>query len=147
MSSPETTLPPPKWMPSCYMDEVVPPPRDSPQAWVVRLDDGAYALDSGGWDDETRTLLKDGETVMFDWTIIISERQWTGSDWSPALPPEPAGTSGWMAALEGEPILLADAAEVLEPGDFVTPYCWSDTSVRFDFLNGVLVAGEMHHVT
>jgi hypothetical protein len=142
----ETTLPPAEWMPSCYMDEVVPPARDSPQAWVVRLSDGAYALDSVGWDDETGTLLRDGEKVMFDWTIIISKREWTGSDWSPTLPPEPDGTSGWMAAPEGEPFLLADAAQFLEPGDVVTPYCWSAKSVRFDFMNGIFVAGEMHNV-
>ena len=141
----KTSLPAAQWMPSCYMDEVVPPPRDTPQAWVVRLDDGAYALDGGGWDDETGTLLKDGESVMFDWTVIIGEHKWTGSAWLPPLPPEPVGAHEWMAAPEGEPMLLAEASECLEPGDAVHVYCWSAKAVRFDFLAGVLVAGEMHN--
>jgi hypothetical protein len=145
-TSRETTLPPAEWMPSCYMDEVVPPPRNSPQAWIVRLADGAYALDGAGWDDETGTLLKDGEAVMFDWTVIIGEREWTGSAWLPPLPIEPPGAGEWMAAPEGEPFLLSDAEKVLQPGEVVQPYCWSRRQVRFDFSNGVLVAGEMHDV-
>lgn len=34
------------WLPSAYQDEIIPPVRDTPDAWIVSLDDGAPALDA-----------------------------------------------------------------------------------------------------
>ncbi len=53
-----------EWWPEAYCDEVMPPPRVSPDAWVVQLADG-YALaapEARAWEPERLT---DGETVLF----------------------------------------------------------------------------------
>ena len=30
-----------KWLPSHYLDEAIPSPRDTPDAWIGSMDDGA----------------------------------------------------------------------------------------------------------
>ncbi|MBW4089929.1 MAG: hypothetical protein HIU82_02300 [Proteobacteria bacterium] len=55
------------WVPAGHVDETSPPPRPTPDDWIVRLaDDGAPAL-AGAEEDDEPTRLCDGETVLFAW--------------------------------------------------------------------------------
>ncbi len=56
------------WLPYDLMDEMIPPPRNSPDDWIGALDDGAAAIiaDVGhGGTAQKICLLRDGEVVKF----------------------------------------------------------------------------------
>ena len=76
------------WLPADLMDEMIPPPRNSPDDWVGSLDDGAPAIIAGvddGGTAEKICLLRDGDTVKFcsmtaHGSAILTlktERQWS----------------------------------------------------------------------
>lgn len=50
------------YVPELYCDETSPPPRDTPDAWIVTLASGEPALDG---DDEQISALLDGDVVEF----------------------------------------------------------------------------------
>jgi hypothetical protein len=60
-----------KWWPAEYADEVMPPPRDSASAWLVRDCDGWFLAGCGDGNDESPALgrkLVEGEAVEFLWS-------------------------------------------------------------------------------
>ncbi|MBB3937904.1 hypothetical protein [Aureimonas phyllosphaerae] len=59
-----------QWTPKHLVDEVTPPPRDSPSAWIVGLAPASTLYVIAGFDDdaelgETATTCAVGETMMF----------------------------------------------------------------------------------
>jgi hypothetical protein len=138
----------PTWLPSDLMDEMIPPPRPSPDAWITSFDDGAPALDRGE-DDETgrprRSPLKDGEIVNFQSCTHYGCATLTlkaGREWSVDRPMPPEAEN--VCAMEGWQIdtLAPDVegcAQALfdtdaEPDDYeLSYYTWSaDIPHRFD---------------
>ena len=59
-----------RWMPSEYLDEVVPDARDTPSAWIERLNDGAHVLAAPFPDGAQQhgRRLSDGDEIEFSWT-------------------------------------------------------------------------------
>ncbi len=82
-----------KWVPSDYVDEITPPPRETPDAWI----EGGNAL--AAFDDAAPPRpLAEGEIVRFSWvetlgavTITIAEDgSWTSN---PPIPETPEGAA------------------------------------------------------
>jgi hypothetical protein len=66
-----------KYVPSDYMDdELVPLLKDTPDAWIIQLEDGTFAL-KAAFPDEAKPLpgrhLKDGDIVNFQWYATLSQ--------------------------------------------------------------------------
>jgi hypothetical protein len=143
-----------QWVPSDYIDEISPPPRATPGAWVTSLPGDAYALaPADDLDEATPRVLHDNDTVPFHWTEHFGRATLTsGADriWSVDRPPPPETTH--ICAL-GDPETLAygrnGAAALVafikqwiendpDPGQRVTLtyYTWSDEPVNFLFHAG-----------
>lgn len=59
-----------QWLPADYLDEVCPPPLDTPTAWIKRAARDRWILFGAGYDndDETYSLsVAPGEIVKFQW--------------------------------------------------------------------------------
>lgn len=91
------------WFPDHYVDEMMPSDRDSPDAWLTRIDDGAPALDRA-CEFDAPELLKDGEIVMFtrrndyggaDLTLRETG-EWSVSAPMPAEAEQCCVTHGWQ---------------------------------------------------
>lgn len=146
-----------KWMPSEYADEVVPPPRPTPDAWIITLSDGAHALAGGepyGEDAGPGRALKEGDVVNFDWTENFGNREltfhksddgwkWTLDGDEPLAPPDGymnvAEVGDWETAMPS----LDEFAETysdsgVEDGETITVtfYAWSANDVPFVFRGG-----------
>ena len=135
------------WLPADLMDEMIPPPRNSPDDWVGSLDDGAPAIIAGvddGGTAEKICLLRDGDTVKFcsmtaHGSAILTlktERQWSVDR---AMPPEAeqvCAINGWQ--IESLALSVEECAEALfdydaAPGDYeLSYYTWSD-GIPFTF--------------
>jgi len=61
------------WIPSDYYEEWIPAPRPCPSDWIIKLDDGRFALVPADEDivEPDLKILAEGETVLFDWTVRI----------------------------------------------------------------------------
>jgi hypothetical protein len=95
------------FLPDDYMDEIVPPTRQSPDAWVTRLDDGAYALDADS-DMSGPTLLSEGQIVKFCRLTNYGNAILTiGEDAHTVEPPMPA---------EAENVMVLFDPDTLSPG-------------------------------
>lgn len=136
------------WLPHELQDEVVPPVRETPDAWIISLSDGAPALayDNfyGGDDTPPGRLLRDGEIVEFDefqdyggGTLTVNPDGTFTAD-----PPMPAQANCVRTDLEN----VTDSIEhlvahggpgldcPLEPGEHdLDFYHWSDVPGRFRF--------------
>jgi hypothetical protein len=109
------------WLPYDLMDEMIPPPRNSPDDWIGSLDDGAPAIIADVDDGRTAEkicLLHDGDTVKF----VDSP-----------MPPEAeqvCAINGWQ--IESLANSVEECAAALldydaEPGDYeLSYYTWSD---------------------
>lgn len=139
------------WVPTEYVDEVSPPNRASPDAWIVRLADGAFALAGPEDGDDPGAILRDGETVLFDWQEDHGDgeiKQRTGDDGKPELyadPPMPADATHVWLPFDYDSISNSVANLVkntpAEIGDRVEYYACSNPSVPFIFR-----AGQFHAV-
>jgi len=69
-AAPRQDAEPKRWLPAEHQDEVIPAPRDRPEDWLFRMDDGAWAL--AGPDDDNPTdrciPVAAGDIVTFQWT-------------------------------------------------------------------------------
>ena len=131
-----------KWVPSNYVDEVTPPPRETPSDWLV----GGNAL-ADIEDDEPPHPLADGQIVRFDWvedlgrsTIIIREDGSYDAEVPPVIP-----EGGTFHVYDGcDPETLAfDMPSFIEslreegPGRYdAVFYSWSWRGVPFRFHAG-----------
>ncbi|MBU3887722.1 MULTISPECIES: hypothetical protein [Methylosinus] len=54
-----------KWYPECYLDEVMPPGRADPSAWIVDIGGAAHLAGLEQDGDQWARPLRDGDTVRF----------------------------------------------------------------------------------
>lgn len=142
-------------LPHDYQDEVIPPPRLSPDDWIMHLDDGAAALAGGDDDpDDPGERLIEGAVVKFDWvekygtcelTFRRSEEGW---DWVLAGDTPVASPGGdmfvaeqfnWesaMPTLDEFAQLCSDT--VSDDGEIITVafYAWSREPIAYAFRGG-----------
>lgn len=139
-----------RWLPAQYQDEVIPPPRATPDDWIISLPGDMRALarnvmvgDDG--DGAPGVTLRDGDIVEFDWTValgratltVAADRTWTVDR---ALPDCPGACS--FAKLEYDRDSMSDnVADLVEwcdcPGECeLIYYAWSENSARFEFRGG-----------
>lgn len=151
-------MPKRKWLPSIYQDEIVPPARATPADWIIRLDDGAYALAAGFPDhDSNPTRLTDGQEVEFDWTEKHGTAEFTlheDGTWSMTRPMPTTIGGAMLVAFEGDWDSMADSMALFaecaidnhacdrEEANTVVFYAWSDTPHRFIFRGGILHPAE-----
>ena len=129
------------WLPYDLMDEMIPPPRNSPDDWIGALDDGAPAIIAGvghGGTAQKICILRDGEIVKFcsmtpHGSAILtlkSERQWSVDRPMPQEAEQVCAINGWQ--IESLAHSVEECAETLfdyeaEPGDYELSYhTWSD---------------------
>ena len=143
-----------KWLPSDYQDEVIPPPRNHPNDWIVRLPGDSYGLAPADESEADPRILKDGDIVKFDWTeshgraefTVNADRTWLIDRDAPNAP-----EGGYMMVA-----IYGDTVDTMMPGldefaeafisnlsdgelpfsDIVTFYSWSSESLEFVFSNG-----------
>lgn len=122
-----------EWWPTDYIDEVVPPARESPSAWIVVHDEG-FALAGADElaDDSLGPDLEDGAIVKFTYLVSFGEIDVTLTDSGYRLAsPEPVGyeqcciLGGWqletLAAAPKEMIdLLRESGA--EAGEYVASF-------------------------
>lgn len=150
-------MPDRKWMPHEFQDEAVPPARPTPSDWIVTLPDGAPALASGDLysdEEEPGRLLKDGDTVQFDWFESYGTQELTfrhsEDGWKWTLdgdePPAPPGGHMNVAELGDWETAMPSLAEFVQTyaengandGETITVafYVWSSNSASFVFRGG-----------
>ncbi|EPY00922.1 hypothetical protein [Magnetospirillum fulvum] len=141
-------MPPKKWVPTDYLDEFSPAPRDNPSDWLIRLPDGRIALDANDTNPNAAPQpLVDGEIIYMSWT----EHHGTGNVCVavdgvivaiPPMPPSPPG--GAMFVHSGEPESVSPDLETLTEtwdhgdSDTVTYFAWSDSGVPYILVGPVL---------
>lgn len=144
---------PRRWLPTAYMDEIVPPLRDTPADWVMTTPAGAYALVSDepfGVDDEPGRKLTDGEIILFDYCINLAGGTltvtWDDDDeitWQTdfdATVTAPPGTDITVMIQCKTYDSLHGAARELGHGAYnATVYAWSSASTPYRFTAGQLV--------
>ena len=63
-----------EWMPVDYIDEVSPPWRASPDAWIDEVKDGVAVLGPVEDEDGHRLKVKLGDVVKFSWQELVTTR-------------------------------------------------------------------------
>lgn len=126
-----------KRYPECYLDEVMPPGRADPNAWIVDID-GAPQLAGDGFDGEGSTALVDGQIVRFWRCDIYDTIELTLTRDGYSFAPEPPTVFEQCCILEGwqadtlatcveEMVSLLREAEA-EPGRYAASfYTFVDT--------------------
>lgn len=102
------------WIPEAYLDEITPPGRPSPDAWLTRLPDGQICI-AKAWDfaeeGNEPIKLEIGQTVGFYWCDELGEVkvQFKDDGTFAALGPVDAAATHFWAA--GDPGSLAASLE------------------------------------
>ncbi|MFA6019772.1 MAG: hypothetical protein WC722_05870 [Rhodospirillales bacterium] len=143
-----------KWLPKDYQDESIPPPREHPNDWIVRLPGDAYGLAPSDEADGDPRILRDGDIVKFDWTESHGKATFTvhdDSSWSIDCDAPNAPEGGYMiVAIDGDCInTMQDGLESfakafidnlcpsdMPESDTIIFYSWSLEPVDFVFKNG-----------
>lgn len=138
------------WIPSDYMDEVIPTPRKSPSDWIVQLPgDGVFALAPCEEEDEPTHLLKNGDLVKFDWMEDHGRAEFTVRDgkWSVDRQPPPETTH--ICEIGNPDSLSYEGIEVfaknwlsVDHDDTETTlfyYTWSEQSEVYEFRDGKFI--------
>jgi hypothetical protein len=140
------------WMPSDYQDEMIPPARPSPSAWVEPVEKGGFAL-AAAWPKQSGAKprpLAEGDIVSFDWTEDHGQAQFTihpDRSWSCTMAQPTTPEGGWMnVAVLGDWDTMADslidfAEEQIQkdPGsrtETIVFYSWSQRSYPYEFRSG-----------
>lgn len=134
-----------KWLPSEWLDETIPAPQESPDAFIRAIDGGRFVLMPVGNDDGEdfyRTEIIEGQIVEFsagdDYgsirVTVAEDRSFTLSSLNPEgatlfwIPGDPDTIAG---SIEG---VINDAQASLEPGEYTLgAYSWKHiASFRFE---------------
>ena len=146
-----------RWLPSEWMDEVIPEPRDSPSAWIFKSDDGSYSVADNetayGSQDLAGAPLAEGDVVEFSWTEDHGQQtvSFNGAGGWTLAGAEPTATPGstmlYIEIYNAEN--MTDSLDELCRSEMerdpsahdieVSFYAWSDASVRHVFHGGVFV--------
>jgi hypothetical protein len=138
-----------EWLPAAYQDEVIPPPRATPNDWIVRLPgDGLPALAPIEEGMEPKAIAE-GQIVQFDWMVDMDRIELTidGAVHRVDDDPPPAPEGGYLCfVVVGDPDTLSlsifDLVQLLreygaDDGTYdVHCYAWSTNSVPFRFTGG-----------
>jgi hypothetical protein len=143
------------WLPAQYMDECIPTPRPTPDAWIIHRGNHFY-LDKPEFIEDARWTLAHGTQVKFNWTAVLGTCTVTmvrNSDddivpeCSHAIPMPPPGTYLTMW-LRGDADTMSDELETLTEGwregdcEEVEYYVWSeDITFTFDSETGRFLEG------
>lgn len=140
------------WLPEIYCDEVTPPPRATPDAWLTRRADGTPALasdDPVAAEDEpgdTAASLVDGEAVPFTrladhgraTLAIRPDGSWSVSAPMPAAAEQVCALDGFQSeTLSGSVEEVVEALQELlgddAAGDYALSYYTYEKAVVFRF--------------
>lgn len=132
-----------KWWPALYLDEAMPPGRDTPSEWIEKHE-GQFFV-GGDEDLEFKWLLADGEIITFICCaehgeanlVLKADLTWSVTCEKPAEADECCILGGWQAETSAATIedcvkaLIKDGAE---PGEYdIAYYSWGDyVPMRFD---------------
>jgi hypothetical protein len=142
-------MPDRKWIPTEYQDEVIPPPRDTPDAWLRRATDGTWLL-APSEDLGFVRVLVDGDIVEFDWTVNLGSSEFVVRSDGPwhIDPPAPEPPDGCTLQLmeAGDPESMEFSVENFArnwldrdrspTSTTVVFYAWSNAPVAFVFNKG-----------
>lgn len=155
-----------KWLPTDYSDEVIPPPRVSPTAWVVPQADGSWEMAANEIADYPQPIpLVEGQIVSFQWTEDFGTAELcfeTDGTFTLDCDEPRAPDGGHMnVAIDGDWETVSPSVEELvenirnggdsEGVETISFFAWSTRSDRFVFSNGkfsladpssVLLSGE-----
>lgn len=142
-----------KWVPESYVDEISPPGRSSPSAWIVSVPGDAYALaPCDEHEPGEPQILRDGAVVQFAWTesfgeamfLVGEDRKWTVDREPPegvthvcyVGDPDSMGYGKGRAALENFAVNWIENEP--DPGQemMIKYYAWSEAPVHFVFNGG-----------
>jgi len=132
-----------QWIPAEYLDEGPCDLRDSPDAWLAAISDGAICLDTpstwtGGDAEAARITMVDGVVVPFLYyeeidtaTLTLAENgDWTVDTAMPTQANGVAAMDGWQhetAAGNLEEVVDALVSLGAEPGEYpISYYFWSE---------------------
>lgn len=115
-----------EWYVADYADEVMPPPQDSPDGWIVSLEDGAPGLRGCEPGDPPRPL-SDGDRIGFMYCdtfgsaelMIRADGAWTVSAPMPDQAKQVCALGGWQADSLAETLdgCVEQIKEALGPGE------------------------------
>lgn len=134
------------WWPEAFVDEIMPEGRSTPDAWIIWLTSGTYAVEGDEANGLAPILLSEGQEVLFTWCDDLGTSRVTIGDdgiarWNPA--PPAAANHFWSG---DDPDTICDTTEDFserqrEYGDDIEICCltaWGNTHMRcrFTALNG-----------
>jgi hypothetical protein len=140
-----------KWLPSAYQDEWIPPPRETPDAWIVQHDGKpALAPCDDTADQPVHQSLAETDIVEFDCMTDYGDADLTlreSGTWS-VTRDKPDGAehvtamNGWQSETLASSVeecarMLRDAGA--DPADYrITYYTWSGP-ILFQFADGKFI--------
>ena len=133
------------YLPHDYQDEVVPPPRATPTAWIEALPGDVFALAPADDDAEPSTFFQPGDVVAFDWTetygsIVVTTAE--DGTFTCDRPPDPRANCIWIAgdidtlSESVESFVAEHASDGYRGPVQLEQYAWSARPERYRFETG-----------